>query len=185
MHLRAITKDGFLANQALMRNIPYGIKPSSENGCGWIAAYNVLHACGIAKEWNVVREQMEEWLLFGGLLGTHLLHFLCYLRCHGLHLKVALNQEARELYADQCRAGVLFYYNGVALHFVTFLPTTEAEREAYILSEPDEEHALESKTDAYYRFLNGQTGRQREYDTMKGFLEKGSRSPLVIQITAQ
>lgn len=178
--MRAITKDGYLVNQALMRNIPYGIKPSSDNGCGWIAAYNVLHACGITKEWNAVREQMEDWLLFGGMLGTHLVHLLWYLRRHGLHLQIAMERERREACAELCRAGILFYFNGVALHFVTFLPATSEEIEAFVLTEQSEEIIQE---EAYYRFLNGRMGRQRDYDTMKRFLEKENRSPLLIQIT--
>ena len=178
--MRAITKDGYLVNQELMRNIPYGIKPSSDNGCGWIAAYNVLHACGISKEWNQVREQMEEWLLFGGMLGTHLLNLLWYLRHHGLRLQVAMACERREVYAAGCRAGILFYYNGDALHFVTFLPATSEELEKFVLPEQSE---VPISGERYYRFLNGRMGRQRDYDTMKHFLEKENQSPLLIQIT--
>ena len=69
-------------NQNLLKNLPYGMKQSNYNGCGGIAAYNFLHACGRQKEYDTVRQQLEDSLIFGGLFGTHIMQLYLYLRRH-------------------------------------------------------------------------------------------------------
>lgn len=83
VNLRAFSKDGYIINQQLLQSVPYGMKQSNNNGCGWIAAYNFLHGFDRKKSWDTVRQQMEDTLLFGGLLGTHVVQLYLYLRRHG------------------------------------------------------------------------------------------------------
>ena len=156
---KAFSSDGYLINQRLLRGIPYGIRQSDYNGCGWIAAYNFLRACGRKKDWNTVRQQLEEGLILGGLLGTHLLQLFWYLHKHGFPL--------------HCRAGLLFYCNGAALHFVAFVPAAM------------EEQAQGSKESAqsYYRFFFFRMGKEQDYDTLTHFLNTESVFPVVIQLT--
>lgn len=184
---RAFSKDGFIINQQLLKELPYGMKHSDYNGCGWIAAYNFLHACGRKKDYDLVREQLEDQLILGGLLGTHLLQLYLYLRRHGFHLHCALGQKAAQSYAESCRAGILFYFNGAAFHFVAFVPAPD-----YVEKQEDQPAALaedgmvtEMTKKVWYRFFNGRIGRQFDYDTMENFLEKESQTAILVQITTQ
>lgn len=185
---RALSSDGYIINQRLLKNLPYGMKQSNYNGCGWIAAYNFLRACGRKKDWDTVRQQLEDSLILGGLLGTHIVQMYLYLRRHGFHLHWAVGRKAARPYAEGCKAGVLFYFNGAALHFVTFLPATEAEVEQFAAAEQAEKRAealaAEKPIQAqWYRFLNGKMGAQRDYATMEDFLERESQTPVFVQIT--
>ena len=170
---KAFSSDGYLINQRLLRGIPYGIRQSDYNGCGWIAAYNFLRACGRKKDWNTVRQQLEEGLILGGLLGTHLLQRFWYLHKHGFPLHWAFGKKAAVKKGCTCRAGLLFYCNGAALHFVAFVPAAM------------EEQAQGSKESAqsYYRFFNGRMGKEQDYDTLTHFLNTESVFPVVIQLT--
>lgn len=42
----AFSPDGMIVRQSLATDVPYGRYPSSRNGCGWIATYNLLRAVG-------------------------------------------------------------------------------------------------------------------------------------------
>lgn len=180
---RALSSDGYIINQQLLKNLPYGMKQSNYNGCGWIAAYNFLRACGRKKDWDTVRQQLEDSLILGGLLGTHIVQMYLYLRRHGFHLHWAVGRKAAQPYAQGCKAGVLFYFNGAALHFVTFLPATEAEVQRFVIAEKEMEREEELAQTQWYRFLNGKMGAQRDYATMEDFLERESQAPVLIQIT--
>lgn len=184
---RAFSKDGYIINQQLLKELPYGMKPSNYNGCGWIAAYNFLHACGRKKDYDTVRQQLEDNLIVGGLLGTHIFQLYLYLRRHGFHLHCALGQKAAQSYAESCRAGILFYFNGTALHFVTFIPAPDYVEEAPKADESTiEENAVSTDVEkVWYRFFNGRVGRQFDYDTMENFLQKESQSAILVQITTQ
>ena len=91
---RAFSRDGYIVDQRLLKNLPYGMKQSNYNGCGWVAAYNFLRACGRKKEYDTVRQQLEDSLIFGGLVGTHIIQLYLYLRRHGFHLYWAWGREA-------------------------------------------------------------------------------------------
>lgn len=184
---RAFSKDGYIINQQLLKELPYGMKHSDYNGCGWIAAYNFLHACGRKKEYDTVRQQLEDSLILGGLLGTHILQLYLYLRRHGFHLHCALGQKAAQPYAESCKAGILFYFNGRALHFVTFVPAPEYEEETVEHAEAASEESGESETSekVWYRFFNARIGRQFDYDTMDNFLAKESQTAVLVQITTE
>ena len=41
-----LSEDGYIINQGMLREIPFGNYPSSKNGCGWIAVYNLMKALG-------------------------------------------------------------------------------------------------------------------------------------------
>ena len=174
---KAFSSDGYLINQRLLRGIPYGIRQSDYNGCGWIAAYNFLRACGRKKDWNTVRQQLEEGLILGGLLGTHLFQLYRYLHKHGFSIHWAFGKKNAVKKGCDCRAGILFYCNGAALHFVAFTPVKEEEQTETSPQMP------EDSTQPYYRFFNGRMGKQNDCDTMTHFLDTESVLPIVIQLT--
>lgn len=185
---RALSPDGYIIDQRLLKNLPYGMKQSNYNGCGWIAAYNFLRACGRQKGWDTVRRQLEDSLILGGLLGTHVVQLYLYLRRHGFPLRWRVGRKASRAEAERCKAGVLFYFNGAALHFVAFIPATEEEaRQFKAPAECDGGAPADMEPEAVrqpvYRFFNGKMGAQRDYATMEEFLERESQAPVLVQIT--
>lgn len=185
--LRAFSCDGYLINQRLLKNLPYGMRHSDNNGCGWVAAYNFLHACGRQKGYDTVRQQLEDSLIAGGLLGTHIVQLYFYLRRHGFPLQWAWGQAAAQRQAQQCKAGILFYFNGTALHFVTFVPV-DAEIVLSAMQQSDTPELVTPKSDdgaeqRWFRFLNGRMGDAADYDTLEHFLERESVTPILIQLT--
>ena len=56
--------------------MPYGRFSSARSGCGWVAAYNILHAAGWDPSADRVRRGLEKGLLLGGVLGTNLFFLL-------------------------------------------------------------------------------------------------------------
>ncbi len=188
MNRRALSPDGYIIDQRLLKNLPYGMKQSNYNGCGWIAAYNFLRACGRQKDWDTVRRQLEDGLIFGGLLGTHVVQLYLYLRRHGFPLRWKVGRKASRTEAEHCKAGVLFYFNGAALHFVTFIPATAEEAWQFTASAERDDGELadiepEAAQQPVYRFFNGKMGAQRDYATMEEFLERESQAPVLVQIT--
>lgn len=190
---RAFSRDGYIINQRLLKNLPYGMKHSDYNGCGWVAAYNFLRACGRQKEYDAVRLQLEDSLILGGLMGTHIIQLYLYLRRHGFHLHWACGREAAERKAQRCKAGVLFYFNSVALHFVTFVPVSAEEvalarqEDASLESEAvvDAAENMVETEQQWYRFFNGRMGRAKDYDTLERFLDSESQTPVLIQLTTE
>lgn len=188
---RAFSRDGYIINQRLLKNLPYGMKHSDYNGCGWVAAYNFLHACGRQKEYDIVRQQLEDSLILGGLMGTHIIQLYLYLRRHGYHLQWAFGRDAAARKAQQCKAGVLFYFNGVALHFVTFVPASAEDvalaRQKESAAESDVVEAIveDEAEQLWYRFFNGRMGHDQDYDTLEQFLDSESRTSVLIQLTTE
>ena len=63
---RALTEDGYLKDQDYLKNFPYGRYPTSFNGCGWVAIYNVEHAIGQSIAAEAVYEVMRKMLPMTG-----------------------------------------------------------------------------------------------------------------------
>ena len=55
----AFSSDGFIIDQDCFSTVRYRTVPADNNGCGFIAAYNVRHALGHAVEWDSVREELD------------------------------------------------------------------------------------------------------------------------------
>lgn len=172
---KAFSKDGYLIDQRWIKQVPYGLKQSNENGCGWIAAYNFLHAKRDEKNCDLIRQQLEEYLLFGGLLGTHILQLYFYLRKQGYCLHWRFGKKAINRLPQSISAGILFYFNGKSLHFVTLV--AEIDR-----NDADEEIGknLEQQKEKQYRFFNGNMGNEEDYSTIEEFIERESKSAVMV-----
>lgn len=106
-------------------------------------------------------QQLEDSLIFGGLFGTHIVQLYLYLRRHGFHLHWACRSKTAQKQAQRCKAGILFYFNGAALHFVTFVPADGQLPEENENSCVDENAALNQSEQFWYRFFNGRMENSR------------------------
>lgn len=123
----AFSRDGYLISQREAGGIYFGARPSGENGCGWIAAYNVLRATLHPVRWQTVREELSRRLLSRGERGLHLLVLLGYLKEQGCRLRLASSLTGGRILARSCRAGILMYGTGTSTHYVAFLPQGDGQ----------------------------------------------------------
>ena len=65
------SSDGFIRDQDCFSSVRYRTMPASINGCGWIAAFNLLHELSGEEDWDRVRRELDD-LHPSGELG----HFL-------------------------------------------------------------------------------------------------------------
>ncbi len=160
MYETAFSKDGFIINQGVFTDLPFGKYPSSENGCGWIAAYNYLKLQNKPADMEKIRTQLAHTLFLGGKSGMSVALLSLYLRFFS-HCKIGfhihLPNTAAKLYIP---SGILMYHTGKSFHFI----------------------AIQRKNKGQYRFLNGIYGEEQDIRTIKNFLKEHCNFPLLFMI---
>ncbi len=144
---RAFSADGFIIRQYMTQNLTFGVCSNDRNGCGWIAAYNLLRATGYSVAWEKVYTDLSRRLLFRGRMGVHLVVLLGYLAQQGCRLRCAVTLTGSRLLAEHTRAGILLYGTGHSTHYVTCI----------------------RQADGRLRFLNAGAGRDDVVMTMREF----------------
>lgn len=152
----AFSADGCIVSQPSFAAVPYGVKRSDYNGCGWMAAYNLLHLLGRCADWREVVRGMRFCTLLLGLLGTDPFALRRYLRRRGVRTKVFFRPSRAAAAADG-HSGILMYWHGRGAHFTAFQPA-----------------------DGKHRFLNVRRGDGRHIEAMADFLAARSRAALVV-----
>ena len=136
--------DGYCIDQGASRAIRYGKCSSAQNGCGWIAAYNLLRIAGKPYPPARVRAGLAPTLWMGGRMGTRVTALWRYLHRRG----VTLIPTLRSSKAAEGPGGLAFYYTGKGFHFVASASAGRPRR---------------------YRFLNAVYGRDRLLCTPQQF----------------
>lgn len=158
--------DGFIVYQGKLTDIRYGLRKSSANGCGWIAAYNFLKQRGEDVKEQRVADELVRWTLFRGLFGTELFHLWLYLAWRGYRTGVMIAGNKKAALPESADAGVIYYRHKRGFHFVSFYRDENV---------PQIEHEKPR-----FRFLNAIAGKENHYDTMSGFLAKHNVIPFTI-----
>lgn len=123
------TPDGYVNEQTLTAGIPYGRMNSSENGCGWIAAFNVLRhleAEPPAPEW--VAKSLLGGIVLWGYLGTWPFAIVNFLRGRGHQVRWSLKRSVQKRLAAESAASILLYVGPILrwrdfqLHYVMLYP---------------------------------------------------------------
>lgn len=160
---RALSDDGYIIDQRYTENIPFGGRPSSRNGCGWIAAYNFLKALGQSPDSDLLRRQLERTLLPGGRLGVNVLALIYLLRRQKIPMEFALRPFHVQQLAQQSRAGIIFYRAGKTNHYAAFT------------REPD----------GRFRFFGAAAGASHHSMSMASFYWDYVKFPLTLMIAAK
>lgn len=147
---KALSADGYLIDQRHTQNIRYGRLSSDYNGCGWMAAFNLLKAAGKEVPALQVRDALERGLVFKGWLGTGPLHLRRYLKSCGCKLTANFRTKTAVVAAATCKAGIVYYVEGREPHYVAFYPAAGGQ----------------------LRFLNAISGKQRHLSSMAAFLAR-------------
>lgn len=114
--------EGMIFDQRAYAGDAYGLRGSDRNGCGWIAAYNVLRLLGRPVPADQVRREMEKYLLLGGLNGTPFYALLLYFRAKGFRTALCWRKHSFHRQALRHPASILFYLYRWGGHFAVLRP---------------------------------------------------------------
>ena len=115
------SQDGYIIDQDCFSAFRYRTIPANYNGCGWIAAYNLLRFLGQAVEYDAVRKEMDE-MHFLRVPGPTLMCVMRkYLRKYVPRVRETVGREAAVAAARESRAGIFRYREGLEPHFVSYI----------------------------------------------------------------
>ena len=147
---RALSEDGYIIDQSRSGELKYGRYSSKYNGCGWIAAYNMLRALGQNVSPEQVNSEMNAILPYHGCRGTPITTMEKYLDIAGVCSTLTRGVRKSFTAASACRAGIIRYHDEGVPHYVAFV--------------------RESGDD--FRFFNAVEGEERHILTMREFFDK-------------
>ena len=123
------TSDGYINEQHSTAPIPYGRMDSSENGCGWIAAYNLLHHMGDTPvSPKSVADSLLGGLVLWGYLGTWPFAIISFLRRCGYAVCWSLRRAVQKQRIQSAPASILLYIGpfwrprDFQMHYVMLYP---------------------------------------------------------------
>lgn len=145
-----LSDDGYIINQAMLRGIPFGKYPSSKNGCGWVAIYNLMKALGNEKPYEEIIQALAPYALFRGLLGTRMPGLKKYIRSQGYAMDTSFSKTSFDRLASRSQAGIIYYGSGKTYHFT----------------------AYRREENGTYRFFNSLYGVKEDVVTMEQFIKR-------------
>lgn len=157
-------EEGYLINQGLMKDIPFGWFDTEQKGCGWISAYNLLKMCHHDITMQKCAEGLEKTLLLGGLAGQEEYLLAWWLSKQGLKVKLSVpgNRNA----VKQMKAhdyGILLYQHERGAHYTAF----------------------RNRHDGTFQFYNAVYGRKVHIQKAEEFLRQFAVLPFASVITVR
>ncbi|MEE3488606.1 MAG: hypothetical protein VZT48_10955 [Bulleidia sp.] len=112
--------DGFLINQGLMQDIPFGLFNTKSKGCGWIAAWNLLKINGKEmRMWDCARG-LGRLNPMGEAFGQDLVSLVYWLRKQGLDVKIAVGKRACIKAMQESNSGIFLYSHEKGSHYTSY-----------------------------------------------------------------
>ena len=158
--------DGYIVDQARLTTVKYGVFTSDINGCGWIAAFNLLKHFDQEHEEQALANELIRHSIFRGLLGTDLFRLRRFVKRHGYRMPIVFRWNKKARLPEGTSAGIIYYCHKDGFHFVTFYA--------------DETLPPDDQGEARFRFLNGIGGKGNHFDTMRGFLTTHNVIPFAL-----
>ena len=157
----AFSGDGFIIDQQAFAGVRFGRRYSDYNGCGWMAAYNLLHALHLPDDWKSVVCGMRHHTLLFGELGTNPFGLRRFLKKRGIKVRLSFRPRTAARLADEdSDGGIVMYWHGHGAHFVAF-----------------------ARAGAGLRFFNARRRDPAHYGRMADFIPARSKFPLVVMLT--
>ena len=114
----AFSDDGFIERQQYLSELHFGARDSAYGGCGWIAAYNLLHAAKTKTELPVLISEAERGAVLKGVLGTSPFFIRKLLARLGIVLRFF---SKRSFISGRAERGFIYYvYRNFSGHFAAF-----------------------------------------------------------------
>ena len=115
------SSDGYITDQDCFSTVRYRTMSASNNGCGFIAAYNVRHALGHTVNWDEVRAELDTMHTLR-IPGPTLMRVMReYLDKYVPGWVETIGREEAIAAAAKSRAGMFRYQEGYTPHFVSFV----------------------------------------------------------------
>lgn len=114
------SSDGFIRDQDCFSSVRYRTMPASINGCGWIAAFNLLHELSGEEDWDRVRRELDDLHRVRVPGPTMLPVMRSYLFSRVPALQELRGREAALAAAAGSRAGIFRYREEKTPHFVFY-----------------------------------------------------------------
>lgn len=150
------SKDGYIVDQARLKDVPYGCRTSDHNGCGWIAAYNLLRCLGDPATEAELTKALSRRSLFRGRLGTSPFKLIRLFKERGYQVKLYLGKKRAAANAAEAGTGLLLYRHRWGWHYVAFTRSGAGEE---------------------LRFFNASPGNERHVEPMAALLARDSAAP--------
>lgn len=113
-------ENGFLINQGLMKDIPFGLFTTSSKGCGWIAAYNLCKINGKeVRMWDCARG-LGKLNPMGEMFGQDLATLGWWLKKQGIRFKVVIGKKACIDAMKKSTSGIFLYSHQAGSHYVSY-----------------------------------------------------------------
>lgn len=114
----AFSSDGFIERQEYLGELAFGARDSSYCGCGWIAAYNLLHSAGKDTDIPVLISEAEKGVVLKGVFGTNPFFIRKLLSGFGIALRLL---PKRLLLSGKMKRGFIYYLRrNFSGHFAAF-----------------------------------------------------------------
>lgn len=157
MSEKAFSSDGYIINQDFTSEYQYGAYPSSDNGCGWIAVFNLMRALGRDVGHEQVYEEMKAILPYEGRQGTPVETMECYLDQKGVAYDYMEGKDAVLQEIPKYTYGIFRYAEQGIPHYVTFL-RVDGEQ---------------------FRFFNADTTKESHICSMRQFFQEHAVEPVI------
>lgn len=113
--------DGYIIDQNRFGDYPYRRMTSDINGCGWIAAYNLLHGLGRTIPFDDVRRDMDAMIRLRIPGPTPVRTLRAYVKRFADTAYTSGRKKRVLAAAEGSPAGILRYWEGREPHFITFI----------------------------------------------------------------
>lgn len=117
----AYSPDGYIVDQTRVTDVRYGCRLSSQNGCGWIAVFNLLRCLGDPVPHEEIVAALSKHALLRGMLGTSPLRVKRYLKQRGHATRLYAGKRRAILAAETANSGILVYRHARGWHYAAFL----------------------------------------------------------------
>ena len=126
--MNGFSPDGYIIDQDYFDGYRYRTMPASDNGCGWIAAYNIRHFLGQDAAFEDVLAEMDAMHTLRLPGPTTMSVMRAYLAKYLPDMRETSGRAAALEAAKASRCGILRYNEAGIPHFISFLRQGEAFR---------------------------------------------------------
>lgn len=126
--MNGFSPDGYITDQDCFGAYRYRTIPASNNGCGWVAVYNILHFLGRGVPFETVLREMDEMHTLRVPGPTTMPVMRAYLRRRLPEMREHEGREDALAAALRAKAGILRYSEANVPHFISFVRAEGAFR---------------------------------------------------------
>ena len=165
---QGFSSDGYIKDQDCFFSVRYRIIPACDNGCGFIAAFNMRKALGHDVAWDDVRREMDEMHRLRVPGPTLMKVMRKYLSLHVPDYKEAVGREEAVSAAENSNTGIFRYTEGHVPHFVSYVRQNDGSFRFFNVAEGLEDCTMTMRRFGDEHFLHGTVialyveNRQRE-----------------------